>query len=356
MIQSLKLTQFKNFTFQSFTFSSKAVAFTGLNGVGKTNLLDAIYYICYTKSNFQSKEKYNIQHGTEGFRLEAQIIDQAADTDQVTCILKEGKKTFLFNQVPYEKLSQHIGKYAAIIIAPDDTELINGTSEVRRKFIDGLIANMDQQYLEYLMQYQKIVQQRNAYLKNTPFQLMQHSLLDVYDQQMVHFGTYLIEKRSIITALLPQYVSKYYNVLTKAKETANIQYKQSATTTDFYTTLVANRSKDIMNKRTSIGPHTDDWELFIKDTSCKIHASQGQKKSYLISLKLAQLSMLNERGIQPFLLLDDIYEKLDRERLAQFFQMLGDFQIRQIFMTHTTAADINIDMLGAFDQIEIICL
>lgn len=356
MIQSLKLTQFKNFTFQSFTFSSKAVAITGLNGVGKTNLLDAIYYLCYTKSNFQSKEKYNIQHGTEGFRLEAQIVDKKAAQDNVTCILKDGKKTFSYNQVPYEKLSEHIGKYAAIIIAPDDTELINGTSEIRRKFIDGLISNMDQQYLEYLMQYQKIVQQRNAYLKNTPYPELQHSLLDVYDQQMVHFGSYLITQRLAITALLPTHISKYYNTLTKAKESADIQYKTSITSSNFYEELIINRSKDIINRRTSIGPHTDDWELLIKDTSCKIHASQGQKKSYLISLKLAQLSMLNERGIQPFLLLDDIYEKLDKERLAQFFEMLSDFDIRQIFMTHTTASDINSDMLGAYDTIEIIRL
>lgn len=356
MIASIQLTQFKNFDYQKFIFDNKAVAITGLNGVGKTNLLDAIYYICYTKSNFQSKEKYNIKHNTDGFRIDAQIYNSNKELHQFVCIIKDGKKTITFDQVPYEKLAQHIGKYAAIFIAPDDTELINGTSEIRRKFIDGLIANMDLHYLEYLMQYQKIVQQRNAYLKNTLPHQIQNNLLDIYDEQMVHYGSYLIQKRAAITAVLPAYISSYYSSLTHAKESADITYNYATLPENFLAQLKNNRPKDIQSRRTCIGPHVDDWELTIKNSSCKIHASQGQKKSYLISLKLAQLQLLNENGIEPFLLLDDIFEKLDKERLAEFFKLLSQFKIQQIFMTHTTAGDIHDDMLENYGPIQKILL
>lgn len=334
-LKKIFLTQFRNFDFQSFGFNAKVTGITGLNGAGKTNLLDAIYYLCYTKSYFQSREINNVKYGTTGFRIEGDF-----ENETIACKWKEGKKSIEHNGVVYEKVTEHIGKYCAVMIAPDDIELINDSSEVRRKFMDGLLSQSDLNYLEYLLLYQKILIQRNAYLKQTATHYISHDLLDVYDEQLTQYGSYLIQERKRLSLQLPDWVQAYYAILSSDAERVGLIYKNNAEPENLKDVLHKSRSRDLEYKRTLVGPHTDDWNFLIGNNPMKAHASQGQKKSFLISLKLAYIKWLELLGKKPFLLLDDIFEKLDRKRLLKLFEMLEQFSLSQIFLTHTSEADL----------------
>jgi DNA replication and repair protein RecF len=333
-LKKITVTQFRNFDFETFYFNAKVTGITGLNGAGKTNLLDAIYYLCYTKSYFQGREINNVKYETNGFRIEG-----AFDHETIICKWKEGKKSIEHDGIVYEKITEHIGKYSAVMIAPDDIELINDGSELRRKFMDGLLSQSDATYLEYLLLYQKILSQRNAYLKQTSAVNISHDLLDIYDEQLALYGSYLIQERKRLSAQLPEWVQAYYAALSKDAEVVNVLYKNSAEAENLKTVLTQSRRKDLEYKRTLVGPHTDDWAFLIGDNPMKAHASQGQKKSFLISLKLAHIKWLQLLDKTPFLLLDDIFEKLDRKRLLRLFEMLGQFAIPQIFLTHTSEED-----------------
>ncbi len=352
-LKKIKLTQFRNFNFDTFDFESKAIAITGKNGMGKTNLLDAIYYLCYTKSYFQSKESNNIQHSTDGFRLEGFFENKVNNAEeQICCIWKESKKTISHNNNVYEKNTDHIGKYTAVMIAPDDTELINGGSELRRKYIDAILALQNKDYLTNLLQYQKILQQRNAYLKNNFNKTINHQLLDVYDEQLAQNGALIIAERLNLSEKLPLLINEYYHYLCGQKESAQIKYQISAAPDKLLNALRQSRHKDIEYKRTLVGPHTEDWQFQIKDIPCKSHASQGQKKSYLISLKMVQLHLLNSIGHQPILLLDDIFEKLDTSRLNQLFSLLTQFDFGQVFLSHTNKDDFDNRLISSFGEVQ----
>lgn len=351
LIKQIKLTQFRNYSLQSFDFHHNVVGITGQNGVGKTNLLDAIYYLCFTKSYFQSKEQYNIQEGKDGFRITANITN-----DLLTIVYKEQKKKISFNNIIFNKLTDFIGTYTAIMIAPDDINLINGASDIRRKFMDSYLSQSDNEYLKYLMNHQKIIAQRNAYLKNTPFQFLDSNLLDTYDNQLTPLGNYIIEKRIELSLLMPPLVSKFYSVISGNKEQIEIVYEPICEPNKYASLLLSNRRKDIEARRSTEGIHTEDWTFLINKNPCKAHASQGQKKSLLISLKLSHLELLRIQGKQPFLLLDDIFEKLDASRMDHFFQLLSDMELEQIFITHTKEEEMNHLLSQQFNEYQIINL
>ncbi len=350
-LRKISVTQFRNFTFESFGFESQVIGITGLNGVGKTNLLDAIYYLCYTKSYFQSREINNVQHDTSGFRVEGHF-----DTEEIVCKWKEGKKTIEHDAILYEKVTEHIGKYTAVMIAPDDIELINEGSELRRKFVDGLLSQSDPAYLEQLLSYQKYLLQRNALLRQMPAQQSVHSLLDVYDEQLARHGAYLIQAREQLSASLPARVQEYYAALSEGKEQVSLHYKRCAEPAQLFSLLQRSRQRDMEYKRTLTGPHTEDWLFTIEGNALKSHASQGQKKSFLISLKLAHIGWMQSLGKKPFLLLDDIFEKLDHKRLLRLFAMLQQFSLSQIFMTHTSAEDLLPTVNKYYDDVQLIRL
>ncbi|WP_129020343.1 DNA replication/repair protein RecF [Edaphocola flava] len=356
-LSSISLTQFRNYDLQSFSFDAKVIGITGKNGIGKTNLLDAIYYLCFTKSYFQSKEINNVQQGREGFRIEGHFAD-TDDAREATCIVwKEGKKKITEKGILVERVTDYIGKHTALMIAPDDIELINGASDVRRKFIDGLLAQADSQYLESLLSYQKILMQRNAYLKQTPAFQINTDLLEVYDTQLAQHGSYLITKRQELSAHLPEMVCRFYESIALHSENIGIAYKPSTTQPEqLKELLVYNRRRDIEARRTTAGPHTEDWQILLDGNPCKTHASQGQKKSLLIGMKLAQLEWLRQLGKSPLILLDDIFEKLDQERLSRFFSLLNQLDIAQIFMTHTQSESIEMLAGPHFEGIQIIDL
>lgn len=348
-LQHISLTQFRNFGSAAFGFTAPVTGITGLNGVGKTNLLDAVYYLCYTKSYFQTRESNNVQHHTSGFRLEGRFAGET-----ISCKWKEGKKTISHDDVAYEKVTEHIGKYTAVMIAPDDIELINGGSELRRKFIDGLLSQSDPQYLEHLLAYQKYLQQRNAYLRQAAAPAA--DLLDVYDERLAHHGSRLIRERARLSGLLPEKVSSYYRSLCGGAEHTGLIYKRCAAPEQLQALLQQSRRRDMEYKRTLTGPHTEDWVFTIGNSPLKAHASQGQKKSFLIGLKLAQIDWMQGLGRKPFLLLDDIFEKLDRKRLLQLFGLLQQFELGQVLMTHTSPEDLLHTVNEYYREVQLITL
>lgn len=351
LLKKITLTQFRNFNFEHFAFNTKVIGITGLNGAGKTNLLDAIYYLCYTKSYFQSREINNVKYDTNGFRIEGNF-----EKETITCKWKEGKKSVEHDGIVYEKITEHIGKYSSVMIAPDDIELINDGSELRRKFMDGLLSQSDATYLEYLLLYQKTLTQRNAYLKQTATAHISHDLLDIYDEQLAQYGAYLIQERKKLANQLPAWVQNYYATLSNDAETVDLQYRNSAEPENIKFILEKSRRRDLEYKRTLVGPHTDDWLFLIGENPMKAHASQGQKKSFLISLKLAHIKWLELLNKTPFLLLDDIFEKLDRRRLLKLFEMLQQFSIPQIFLTHTSEKDMMETVHQFYEEVQIVRL
>lgn len=354
-LQKITLTQFRNFNHLQLAFSKKLIGIVGKNGSGKTNILDAIYYLCYTKSYFQSKEINNATFHTNGFRIEGYWkIDSG--TEKTVALWKDGKKSVEHDGIPYERVTEHIGKFNAIFIAPDDIAIINEGSDLRRKFFDALLSMNNNQYLSQLLQYQKILQQKNAYLKKCNPQTISHDLLDVFDQQLAKSGDYLIEKRLEAQLKIPQWVQYYYTEISKNNESVAISYRPSNAAAPLLEIIYRSRIKDIELKRSTIGPHTEDFIFHLNNNPIKTFGSQGQKKSFLISLKLAQLKWLQDLGEKPILLLDDIFEKLDEKRLEYLFELLQQFPLAQILMTHTNEQDLEKTISNFYHEIEFIKL
>ena len=338
-VTDIALTQFKNYSHRAYRFGKRIIGITGRNGSGKTNLLDAIYYLCFTKSYFSSNEGQNTQYHTNGFRLEGQL-QRDGQLNRVICTLKDGKKEISLNGEAYERFSQHIGRFPAVIIAPDDAEIILGGSEERRKWLDGLLSQLYPGYLENLITYNKILQQRNSLLKTIAIQgAGQDALLDIFDQQLVQHGVPVFEKRREFLPAFIQQVQQLYDYLAGKHEVVNIQYQCGLLEQPLAQLLKANRYKDMMLQRTSGGIHRDDLLFLLDDHPMKSSASQGQRKSFLFALKLAQYEVIRQqKQFPPLLLLDDVFEKLDQERVSRLIQLVCSPDYGQVFITDTHAS------------------
>lgn len=341
--EQISLLQFKNYSQKSFDFTERIVGICGKNGAGKTNLLDAIHYLCFTKSYFSRLDTGNTQTGKSGFRIEGRVVlhDKA---EQVVCILREtGKKEFSVNDELYEKFSHHIGRYPCVVIAPDDAALITGGSAERRKFLDALLSQLDATYLQQLIYYTKILQQRNSLLKSfSESGTRNMELLDVLDKQLVHPGEYILHKRKeFLVSFLPAVKHLYESIAgepgsTKAIEDITLFYESELLAGSFAELLKANRTNDCMAMRTTAGIHKDDIDIQFGDQVFRNIASQGQRKSLLFALKLAEMNVLKtEKKFSPFLLLDDVFEKLDEERISNLFQKVCYENDGQVFITDT---------------------
>jgi DNA replication and repair protein RecF len=336
-VTDIALTQFKNYSHRAYRFGKRIIGITGRNGSGKTNLLDAIYYLCFTKSYFSSNEAQNTQYHTNGFRLEGQL-QKDGQPNRVICTLKDGKKEISLNGEAYERFSQHIGRFPAVIIAPDDAEIILGGSEERRKWLDGLLSQLYPGYLEHLIVYNKILQQRNSLLKTIAVQgASQDALLDIFDQQLVQHGVPVFEKRrEFLPAFIPQV---QYDYLAGKHEVVSIQYQCGLLEQPLPQLLAANRQKDMMLQRTSGGIHRDDLLFLLDNHLMKSNASQGQRKSFLFALKLAQYEVIKQqKQFPPLLLLDDVFEKLDQERVSRLIRLVSSPDYGQVFITDTHAS------------------
>jgi len=320
-----------------FAFQGRIVAICGNNGVGKTNLLDAIYYLCFTKSYFTKSDQQNIRHGSSGFRTEA-VFELNGKDHQVWCIVREDSKKELFvDGDACEKFSSHIGRFPALMIAPDDAQIITGISEERRKFLDALISQLDQEYLQKLIQYNKVLQLRNSYLKSMAEQgRMDTQLLDVYDEQLVASGSYLFKQRKEFLSQMLPLARDFYLKISGLDEGLEIEYETQLNQLTFHELLKESRQKDILYQRSLSGIHKDEILIRLKGLPFKNLASQGQRKSLLFALKLAAFELIRKnKGFSPILLLDDVFEKLDSLRMHHLLDWVCLQNQGQIFITDT---------------------
>ncbi|WP_428742249.1 DNA replication/repair protein RecF [Tenacibaculum sp.] len=338
-LQKISLVNFKNIELQTFDFQKKINCFVGNNGIGKTNVLDAIYYLSFAKSYFNSVAGQNIRHGQDFFMIEGDYLLNERQ-EKIVCSLKRGQKKVLKrNGKAYEKFSEHIGQLPLVIISPADRDLIVEGSETRRKFIDGVISQQDKQYLQALISYTKIVSQRNALLKyfaaNRTFDALN---LKVYDEQLIEYGTVIYNKRKVFLEEFVPIFNVKHQIITGANEEVNLRYKSQLHEVSLKDLLVQNLEKDKILQYTSAGIHKDDLSFEIGEHPIKKFGSQGQQKSYLIALKLAQFEFIKQQSnVTPILLLDDIFDKLDEHRVAQIVDLVNSDEFGQIFITDTHA-------------------
>ncbi|WP_088322853.1 DNA replication/repair protein RecF [Polaribacter tangerinus] len=336
-LQKLSVLNFKNLTSQSFDFQQKINCFVGDNGVGKTNVLDAIYYLSFAKSYFNSVAVQNIKHGETFFMIEGDYLLNDRN-EKIICSLKKGQKKILKrNGKNYEKFSEHIGQLPLVIISPADRDLVTEGSDTRRKFIDGVISQQNKTYLKDLLNYNKVLSQRNALLKyfaaNRTFDALN---LNVYNEQLANLGTKIYEvRKEFLTTFIPIFNQKY-QIISGDKEHVNLLYKSQLNDNSMDNLLQHSLEKDKIIQYTTTGIHKDDLSFDIGDYPIKKFGSQGQQKSYLIALKLAQFEFIKRQSqVTPILLLDDIFDKLDEKRVAQIIDLVDNDEFGQIFITDT---------------------
>jgi DNA replication and repair protein RecF len=335
--RQLMLTQFRNYVFDSFTFTQNVVGISGANGSGKTNLLDAIHYLCFTKSYFSRPDAQNVHQGMQGFRLQAAVTRQQQDFE-LLCILRENnRKEFLIDGDAYKKFSSHIGRFPCVMIAPDDVELISGGSEERRKFIDTLLSQLNEDYLKSLIDYTKILQQRNSLLKAAAeHNRLDDALLDILDEQLSERATNIYNWRNNFMQEFISAVQKEYESIAGRGDEVQISYYSQLHNSSMQSLLRENRPRDLYLQRTGAGVHKDDLEFSMQQQGFKNIASQGQRKSLLFALKLAEFNIIKQyKGFAPVLLLDDIFEKLDANRMHNLLHKVCVQQQAQVFITDT---------------------
>lgn len=336
-LQQLSLTNFKNYEAITLHFSPRLNLFIGANGAGKTNLLDAIYYLCFCKSYFHNSDQYNIRHAQDFCRLVGDFLLKDKQERIIAKVGKRRKKEFSRNTIPYKKLSEHIGLLPIVIIAPDDRNLITDASEVRRKWLDSLLAQLNATYLQKLIQYNKVLLQRKALLKQfNDNQYFDETLLSAYDQQLLPLGNFIHQKRKeIISAFLP-ILQSFYEQISGGKEQVDCQYQSHLLTNEFSTLLKNSQVQDRYLQRTTKGIHRDDVIFTIQQFSLKKFGSQGQQKSFLVALKLAVYQLIAEqKKVQPILLLDDILDKLDKHRIHHLLAIINTKKFGQVFISDT---------------------
>lgn len=335
ILESLDLIQFKNHLKTSLNFSPEINCVVGLNGSGKTNILDAIHYLSLTKSAVQSSDTLNVSHTFDFFTIKG-LFQVENKPLQVRCSFEVGKKKQIFqNGSPLPKTSDHVGKIPLVLIAPDDTELIKGGSEGRRKFFDGLLSQLDHGYLDQLIRYHHFLKQRNALLKQfAETGRRDMTLLGSYDQELIQLSTLLGKKRRDLMEEISPALQQYYQKISSGKEQIEIKYETEVLRPDFAAYFGSLRSKDLITKNSNAGIHKDDFDFLIDGHPIRKIGSQGQQKSFIIALKLAQFQLFEKaKGEKPLLLLDDIFDKLDDERIAKLMELVSQGTFGQIFLT-----------------------
>ncbi len=336
-LESISLVQFRNYLQQSFSFQERVVGICGMNGTGKTNLLDAIYYLSFTRSYFSRPDTLNIHHGMAGMRLEGNYQLQS-EPQLLTCIVRENnKKEISLNQEEYKKFSDHIGRIPCVMIAPDDISLITGGGEERRKFIDTILSQIDKTYLQHLIDYTKLLQQRNSLLKQSAESgKLDEALFQIITDQLCKKGDYLFAIRKEFLADFLPLTHEIYERIAGKNDALRLQYDSRLLQDSFEELLKINKQKDLVLQRTTVGIHRDDLSFYMGEAAFKTEASQGQRKSLLFALKLAEWQVLKDKkGFTPILLLDDVFEKLDEQRMFQLLHWVCTESDGQVFITDT---------------------
>ena len=350
-LEKLSLTNFKNYEDGRYAFGRQVNVIVGPNGSGKTNLLDAVYFLSLSKSAFQSQDALSILHDADYFIIdgifeESEGLSQSRNV-QITISLQRGqRKVVMADKKPYERISDHIGRFPVVLVAPNDTDLVREHSEDRRHFFDGVLSQLDPNYLRDYLMYQQILKQRNSLLKLfAERSQVDNDLLDTYDEPLLDLGQTIHDRRKqFVSEFLPSFQA-HYAYLSNEREGVNIVYESEVGNPGFADEFRHFRRRDTVLQRTTMGIHKDDYSFLIGDGNgqqeipLKKFGSQGQQKTFVIALKLAQFDQLQaEKGIKPILLLDDIFDKLDDRRIGKLIERMDEgtdptHQFGQLFIT-----------------------
>ncbi|SHE37614.1 DNA replication and repair protein RecF [Mariniphaga anaerophila] len=336
-IEEISIINFKNLKDVQVEFSPRLNCLIGNNGSGKTNLMDAVYYLSFCKSFFNAADQLNINHDESFFMLNGNYRrDDSAEI--ISCGLQKGqKKQFKRNSKVYKRLMEHIGLLPLVMITPSDNSLILGGSDERRKFMDGVISQYNQNYLDDLLKYNRALLQRNNLLKQFASEhYFDAELLSIWDDQLVEYGTRIHdERKKFVEKLIPVF-QEFYSFISQENEKVGLVHYSALYENNFANLLQQSLKKDRIAQHTTVGIHKDDLVFNIDEYPIKKLGSQGQNKTYLVSLKLAQYEFIKEiSGMKPILLLDDIFDKLDRHRVEQIVKVVSDENFGQIFITDT---------------------
>lgn len=348
-LEKLSLTNFKNYEDGRYVFGRQVNVIVGPNGSGKTNLLDAVYFLALSKSAFQSQDALSILHDADYMILDGTFREGAPEHEhhvQITISIQRGqRKVLLADKKPYERVSEHIGRFPVVLMAPNDTDLVREHSEERRHFFDGVLSQLDADYLRDFLQYQQVLKQRNSLLKLfAERQHVDYDLLDTYDDPLLELSARIHARRQrFIGEFLPIF-RRHYAYLSDDRETVTIRYESEVGESNFAEDFRRNRPRDLAAQRTTTGIHKDDYafEIGSRDgaaqsmgsVALKKFGSQGQQKTFVIALKLAQFDQLEaQKNIKPILLLDDIFDKLDDKRIGKLIQCMDEGMFGQLFIT-----------------------
>ena len=336
-LNSLKVQNFKNFKGQYLEFQNKINCFIGANGIGKTNLLDAMYHLAFGKSYFHSSSKDCIKFGSDYFFIEGQF-NIGESEEKIICSYKhDSKKVLSRNDKVTKKLSDHIGLIPTVMVSPYDRNLIDGPSRERRKFIDGVISQINSEFLQNLISYNKVLTNRNAYLKLISItKQFDKQILETYNQQLVLTGNYLhAHRKSFVDQFTPILIRRYDHISSKS-ESIRLTFQSQLRDANLGELLSNSLETDVRLGYTTKGVHRDDLGISLKDQPIRKFGSQGQQKSVLTALKLAQFDFLKSKtNTSPLLLLDDAFDKLDQSRVSQIINLVDDEDFSQIFLTDT---------------------
>jgi DNA replication and repair protein RecF len=336
-LEKLSLLNFKNYTDLEVKLSPRINCFVGNNGEGKTNLFDSIYYLSFCKSYFNPVDTMNIRHGEEFFMIQG-MFTKNGDSENILCSMKKNQgKKFKRNEKEYQKLSEHIGLIPLVMVSPADSSLILEGSEERRKYLNGVISQYDKDYLIDLIKYNKILFQRNKLLKDfSARRFFEPDSLEVWDDQLISLGQQIFEKREAFIGQLLPIFQHYYDFISEGHEKVELIYDSQLIGSDFSAALREAMEKDRALQYTSVGVHKDDLKLELSGYPIKKQGSQGQQKTFLLALKMAQYDFLKEvSNVKPLILLDDVFDKLDKNRVTQVIKLVSKDNFGQIFITDT---------------------
>jgi DNA replication and repair protein RecF len=336
-LSKIALLNFKNHQNLSLSFKNKINCLIGNNGTGKTNLLDAIYYLCLTKSYFNQTDLQNILFKRDFFRLEGTFEKEGKKFEIVYKLQANKRKELSVNDSPVPRLSEHVGNFPVIIISPDDSQLITGGSEERRRFLDNSISQVNHEYLDLLILYNKVLVQRNAALKRfAETQKVDKALIESYNRQMIGAGIKIYEARKIALEKIYPVFKDFYRQISYERETVGLTYNSQLNEKPFDQLLEESFQKDLILQRTDAGIHKDDIDFFLETNRIKKFGSQGQQKSFIISIKFAQYDFIKKsKNYKPLLLIDDLFDKLDNDRSRKLVEMIAGDDFGQVFISDT---------------------
>ena len=331
ILETLSIINFKNISEEQIRLTSDVNCFVGDNGAGKTNILDAVHYLALARSMQTLTDSQCVRHGEEGFVVDGNFKRDDGRFERVVCgYQRRGGKTLKRNGKEYDKLSEHVGSFPIVVVSPADTALISDSAEERRRYINRFVSQIDRSYMAQLIRYNSTLQERNKLLKTNPSEEM----LLIYDAMLSASADTIFRRRAEIVQQLKPMVEEYYAMLSDERETIDLEYRSELQNASLAELLLQSRQKDFVNEFTSVGVHRDDILFSIGGFPLRKYGSQGQQKSFLIALKLAEYRLLSEHvGDKPILLLDDLFDKLDMRRVSQLLRLVGGDMFGQILIT-----------------------